>query len=456
MTAQRAHAIQPSNTPTRQRRAKPSILFVDDEQRVLNSMRALFRRDYDVHVTTLGSEALTILRDKTVEVIVADQRMPEMTGVEVLGAAKDISPNTVRILLTGYADLDAIEGSINIGEVFRFLSKPCPPNHLRETIKLAVDIAAKAKIPAAASAAPKVVSVQPVAAEPAAAASQTKQAAPASDDIEIAFDETIADDRPDPNLGEEIIMETPPEFDHGDTIARDESDPEETANDELSLVAEPVKETSAPIDTSTPGRLTEGSHDADNATEIVLSGDEQSGANCDSFGGLNAEMGEIGVVVFSSSESFAQSAVAMLAAEHTVVHAKTLVQVTEILAKGEAGVLVTDFVSEGRVLRKMIATLKRYLPELITIVISDDRDASEMISLINHGQVFRYMSKPAQRDRFTQNVNAAVLKHIQLRDNPELVQRHQVENDGSEGSMSPVFANLLGKIKSVRKLLVRR
>jgi len=120
---------------------KPRIVFVDDEQRVLNSMRVRFRREYDLHLTTLGSEALAILQEHDIDVIVADQRMPEMQGTEVLAAAKGCSPRTVRILLTGYADLDAIEASINDGEVFRFLTKPCAPDELRDTIQQAVEIA---------------------------------------------------------------------------------------------------------------------------------------------------------------------------------------------------------------------------------------------------------------------------------------------------------------------------
>ncbi|MEM7278195.1 MAG: hypothetical protein AAF385_08725, partial [Pseudomonadota bacterium] len=78
------------------------------------------------------------------------------------------------------------------------------------------------------------------------------------------------------------------------------------------------------------------------------------------------------------------------------------------------------------------------------------------INLINHGQVFRYMAKPAQRDRFTQNVNAAVLKHIQLRDNPELAQRYQVEEDETTVQEPAVFGQLLGKIKSISRIFGKR
>lgn len=114
------------------------VLFVDDEQRVLNSMRGMFRRDFDLFLTTDGASAVKIAAVNPIDVIVADQRMPGMSGIEVLDIIKRLSPNTIRILLTGYADPSAIEGSINRGEVFRFLNKPCPPRELRETLELAI------------------------------------------------------------------------------------------------------------------------------------------------------------------------------------------------------------------------------------------------------------------------------------------------------------------------------
>ena len=125
------------------------MLFVDDERRVLTSMRAMFRRDYEVLLANSGQEAIDLLRDHAVDVIVSDQRMPGMTGVEVLKAVKRLAPNAMRILLTGYADLKAIEASINEGEVFRYLTKPCPSEELKEAIGLAADIAANGEQAAA-------------------------------------------------------------------------------------------------------------------------------------------------------------------------------------------------------------------------------------------------------------------------------------------------------------------
>ena len=130
-------------------------------------MRGLFRRDFELFLTTEGATAVQMASENSIDVIVADQRMPGMTGVEVLEKVKQVSPTTIRILLTGYADLDAIEGSINVGEVFRFLSKPCPPKLLRETLQLAIDAsrASSAAISSAAQSVPSVADQAPAAAQ---------------------------------------------------------------------------------------------------------------------------------------------------------------------------------------------------------------------------------------------------------------------------------------------------
>lgn len=120
---------------------KPTILFVDDEERILRSLVMAFRSRYRVLSTPEGSEALHILGEEQVDVIVSDQRMPRMSGVEVLRGARDIQPATMRILLTGYSELTSIVGSINDGEIFRYVQKPWRLDELRETIDEAVGIA---------------------------------------------------------------------------------------------------------------------------------------------------------------------------------------------------------------------------------------------------------------------------------------------------------------------------
>jgi serine/threonine-protein kinase len=128
------------DTPAEETRAR--ILFVDDEPRILIALKALFRRDYDVVTAASGEAALEILRQGDVDVVVSDQRMPEMTGVEVLRKAKDLRPRAIRVLLTGYSDLSAILAAINDGEIFRFINKPWSNVDLRSTIAAAVKASA--------------------------------------------------------------------------------------------------------------------------------------------------------------------------------------------------------------------------------------------------------------------------------------------------------------------------
>lgn len=117
---------------------KPKVLFVDDEPRVLTSMRMLFRNAYQVLLAESGVAALGVLQAQAVDVIVSDQRMPGMTGIDLLRRARDLQPNAMRILLTGYSDLNAIIGSINEGEIFRFVNKPWINDDLGGTLARAV------------------------------------------------------------------------------------------------------------------------------------------------------------------------------------------------------------------------------------------------------------------------------------------------------------------------------
>ena len=127
-----------TTTPTA---VKARVLFVDDEPRVLTTMRVLFRGQYELFFADSGQKALELLKTQAVDVIVSDQRMPGMTGIELLRAARDLNPNAMRILLTGYSDLTAIIGSINDGEIFRFVNKPWSNSDLTTTLQRAVGAA---------------------------------------------------------------------------------------------------------------------------------------------------------------------------------------------------------------------------------------------------------------------------------------------------------------------------
>jgi diguanylate cyclase (GGDEF)-like protein/PAS domain S-box-containing protein len=121
---------------------QPTLLLVDDEANVLNSLKRLFRREgYQVLTAESPSVGLELLATNTVHVVLCDQRMPEMTGSEFLARVRQLYPDTVRIVLTGYADVESVTKAVNQGAIFKFLTKPWDDDLLRDQIREAFRIA---------------------------------------------------------------------------------------------------------------------------------------------------------------------------------------------------------------------------------------------------------------------------------------------------------------------------
>jgi response regulator RpfG family c-di-GMP phosphodiesterase len=117
----------------------PSVLCVDDEPRIVDSMAVHLRRSYEVLTAHGGQSALNTIKEKgPPAVIVSDMRMPEMDGATLLKQVRHLYPETTRILLTGEPGRDAVVAAINEGQIFRFLTKPCPPDTLRSAIEAGV------------------------------------------------------------------------------------------------------------------------------------------------------------------------------------------------------------------------------------------------------------------------------------------------------------------------------
>jgi response regulator RpfG family c-di-GMP phosphodiesterase len=112
------------------------VLVVDDEEEILFSLHGLLRQEFEVFTAENGAAALDIMRRQVIHVILTDQRMPEMTGVELLQRARGECPEAVRIVFTGYADIKAVIDAINKGQIFRYLTKPWDPDELVAVIRL--------------------------------------------------------------------------------------------------------------------------------------------------------------------------------------------------------------------------------------------------------------------------------------------------------------------------------
>lgn len=118
---------------------KHSILCVDDEVDNVDSLERLFRKKYQVFKATSGREALRILEDNDISLILTDQRMPGMTGVELLARSLESHPDAVRILLTGYTDIESVISAINAGHVYRYVTKPWDPVDLANAVDKAIE-----------------------------------------------------------------------------------------------------------------------------------------------------------------------------------------------------------------------------------------------------------------------------------------------------------------------------
>lgn len=275
------------------------ILFVDDEPQIVQSLSLLFD-DYDVLTATSGEEALSHFKNgASPDVVVSDQRMPIMTGVELLQKVKELSPRTVRILLTGYSDLDAVIDSVNSGEIFRYINKPWNSAKLKDTIALACQFADRVK------------DIPP-----------TKPTAINTDATSSA----------------------------GMLAALGVSAPPKIAGEHHLLFVDP------------------------NPTNLKAYKD-------------------------------------LLASSYTIHTAESAREGYAILKTHPIDVLITEVNLGSTSVVDFLATVSATYPDIVSILLSDSRDASVAIRLINEVQIFRYLVKPFQRQLLKGAVELAISKH---------------------------------------------
>lgn len=119
---------------------KINVLYVDDEENNLMAFRATFRRDFTVFTAISADIAQLILSENEIHVLITDQRMPGTLGTQLLEKAVQIYPDQIRILLTGFSDIDALSDAINKGQIYKYLQKPWNDEELKETIRQAHQI----------------------------------------------------------------------------------------------------------------------------------------------------------------------------------------------------------------------------------------------------------------------------------------------------------------------------
>jgi DNA-binding NtrC family response regulator len=300
------------------------ILCIDDEARILRALKALFR-EHEVHATSEPKLALRWAKEKDIDVIVCDQRMPQMLGVEVLREIKLVQPRAMRILLTGYSDLSAVLASVNEGEVFRFINKPWDNEELRAVVVQAAGIARDVPLPALA----------------------------------------------------------------------------------------PITEKEKDLARQTAGVLViEDDPDTQNRLREILGGHYQ--------------------VRFAAN------------AERAL----------QVLEQHETGVVISEAETHAGDWTQLIKLLKRYHPQIPTVVITDRANAQVAIDLINEGQVYRMLLKPVRMGTCRLSVESAIGHYWQLKQNPSAIRRFAVADSKPAPAPSWLSSALLNRIKMIPSRLL--
>ncbi len=117
-----------------------TVLYVDDEPNNLIAFRATFRRNFNIFIAESAEEGMKILEKENVHVILSDQRMPRMTGIEFFETILSRFPEPIRILITGYTDINAVIDAINRGQVYKYLTKPWHEDDIRNFIEKAYEV----------------------------------------------------------------------------------------------------------------------------------------------------------------------------------------------------------------------------------------------------------------------------------------------------------------------------
>ncbi len=302
----------------------PKVLCVDDEPGLLRSLRWLLRGQYEVAVASSGIDGLALLSAENFDVVISDQRMPGMTGTEFLERARQVSPRSIRLLLTGYSDFNAVLSSVNDSEVFRFISKPWDNQKLLETVGDAAKVA------------------------------RMTQAS------WVDFQDTLGADGPDA-------------FDEG-------------------------------------------------------------------------------VLVFDSDGSAAAQWQSAVKRANNMVCTNDIGEAVSQLTRQKVAVLITDIQGARSQQMDLIRAVRRNQPQVVVLVYSQERDSAVIGRLINEGQIYRFIAKPAGPEYLNRTLRSALARHRQLLAVPERATRHRAQVS-EDVDFELDFASAAGHPTSMRKPL---
>ncbi|MDW8466764.1 MAG: response regulator [Chloroherpetonaceae bacterium] len=348
---------------------KPQILFVDDEPQVLEALAQLFDMRYEVH-TALGGEAAIAALERlpNLAVIVSDQRMPGIKGTEVLAAAAERVPNATRILLTGFADADAVVDSVNLGSVFRYIRKPWKAKELEDVIEMAVAAHRNAVAQQQALLEQK---GQQEKTEPA----ETKKTERLTQNLRasLAALSKLSQKAVPPATKSDIALDTQ---DFGIHLTEES----------LSRLEQQQKDEAAFFD-----RLSEAAQ---------RSGYENA---------FRGKSGKPKILVVDDEAAVHTALTELLADDYDVISATSANEAIDLLKRDAfVALLITDQRMPGKTGADLLIESRKYAPLVPKILITAYTDVEDIIRLINEGQIYRYIQKPWNAERLKALISEAV------------------------------------------------
>lgn len=348
---------------------KPKVLFVDDEPQILEALSQLFETDYEVY-TALGGEAALAALEKLPDlaVVVSDQRMPGIKGVEVLSAVRQRVPNAIRILLTGFADADAVMDSVNMGEVFRYIKKPWKTLELEEVMRLAV--AAHYSLNA-------------------------QQAHPQGSKEHIS--ESVQQKKPT-SPPAETTLSTLKAASQKATLSQNQV--EESAVPNLYLTDEVMSHLKKQqlIEEEFFERLNQKVEESQSKNyELAFCG----------------QGGKPKVLIVDDDLSVLDALSELFREEYDVICKTSAVEALEQLEKDAfVALILTDQRMPGKTGANLLIESRRYAPLVPKILITAYTDVEDIVQLINEGQIYRYIQKPWDPKKLKETVKDAVRTYM--------------------------------------------
>lgn len=400
-----------------------SLLFIDDEQRVLRSLKSIFRRDYKVFIAASGQEALDLLATQSIDVVVCDQRMPSMTGDQVLTKIHESWPEIIKIILTGFVDSQIVSQLKESVNLYRCISKPWSEAEIIQAIDSAV------------------LQLEPPVEMTALEVVGGKDAQPKSEPAKQGFVMEVMSPVAE-SASEEL-----------NAVADASSQEQVSVSAEATAVAEPeqtmpvVQRASAAPVHSLPKKY---SSEPTERVEKSFEGDVELGRKA-----MRKLAQGMSVLLFEQDQIARNQIRAMGKSLGVNVYSvsSNLQAAKTITLKPDIGVAILGVTADEAEILDTIDVLKEHRRDLVVLALSSMGNAHIAVELVNRGYAFRYLDKPLTSPEFVRGLASGAKRHGMLKEMQNLADNSGKSSKQNKSSSKPKNDDRQSALERLRALL---